>query len=304
MRRLGLEILRWTGLRIGELVDLPTNCVQEVAGQGAWLKVPLGKVRTERMVPLDDATAELFREVGRQREDCRAIPHPDTGVATAFLFVRHGKRVSREYFRDGLTLAVQHAGLQTPAGQPLRVTPHMLRHTFATSLMNAGLSLATLMKLLGHHTAEMSLRYGQMYDATVREAWEMAQSRVKQTYSERMGELPVLPAMSGGRAATDWMAQHRRKTRLAHGYCLRDIQQKACPYANICEHCPVFVPLPEARPVLEQELAETRLLLKDAQLRQWDDERQRHQVTIERLEFLLADLPLPVSPKRSGGRQH
>ncbi len=302
-RRLGLEILRWTGLRIGELVDLPTDCVQMVAGQGAWLKVPLGKLRTERMVPLDDATTELFREVVRQREDSRDIPHPDTGTATAFLFVRHGKRVSREYFRDGLTLAVHQAGLQTAAGQPLRVTPHMLRHTFATSLMNAGLSLPTLMKLLGHHTAEMSLRYGQVYDTTVREAWETAQSHVRQTYSERMWELPILPTLSSSSAGTDWMAHHRLKTRLAHGYCLRDIQQKACPYANICERCPGFVPLPKARPALEEELADTRLLLKDAQLRQWDDERQRHQVTIERLELLLADLPLPVSPKRSGGKK-
>lgn len=302
LRRLGLEILRWTGLRIGELVDLPVDCVQVVAGQGAWLKVPLGKLRTERLIPLDDATVALFQEVQQHREDGRTLPHPDTGIATAFLFVRHGKRVSREYFRDGLALAVEQANIQTAAGQPLRVTPHVLRHTFATCLMNAGLSLPTLMKLLGHRTAEMSLRYGQVYDTTVRAAWEQAQGHVRQAYSDRLWELPVLPHVAGGSAGTDWMAQHRLKTRLAHGYCLRDIQQHACPYANICERCSAFVPLPEARPILEQELVDTRLLLKDAELRQWENERQRHQVTIERLELLLADLPLPVSPKRSGGR--
>src|SRR5699024_10076363 len=49
-----LLLQRATGLRIGELVDLELDCVHEIPGQGAWLKVPLGKVATERMVPLDE----------------------------------------------------------------------------------------------------------------------------------------------------------------------------------------------------------------------------------------------------------
>ncbi|WJK35495.1 hypothetical protein [Solwaraspora sp. WMMA2065] len=46
-----LRLQRACGLRIGELLDLEIDCVHEVPGQGAWLKVPLGKLESERMVP-------------------------------------------------------------------------------------------------------------------------------------------------------------------------------------------------------------------------------------------------------------
>lgn len=55
---------RACGLRVGELLDLELDCVHEVAGQGAWLKVLLGKLDTERMVPLDEETLELLDRVG------------------------------------------------------------------------------------------------------------------------------------------------------------------------------------------------------------------------------------------------
>jgi integrase len=54
-----LLLARACGLRIGELLDLELDCVHEIPGNGAWLKVPLGKLDTERMVPLDDETRHL-----------------------------------------------------------------------------------------------------------------------------------------------------------------------------------------------------------------------------------------------------
>ena len=51
LRADALLLLRATGMRIGELIDLELDCVHEVPGAGAWLKVPLGKLDTERMVP-------------------------------------------------------------------------------------------------------------------------------------------------------------------------------------------------------------------------------------------------------------
>jgi integrase len=58
-----LLLARATGLRIGELVDLELDCVHEVPGQGAWLKVPLGKLKTERMVPLDDEVLAIVDRI-------------------------------------------------------------------------------------------------------------------------------------------------------------------------------------------------------------------------------------------------
>jgi integrase len=54
-----LQLQRSCGLRIGELLDLELDCVHELPGHGSWLKVPLGKLDTERMVPLDAEILEL-----------------------------------------------------------------------------------------------------------------------------------------------------------------------------------------------------------------------------------------------------
>ena len=66
------------------------------------------------------------------------------------------------------------------------MTSHQLRHTYATALVNAGVSLQALMALLGHVSAEMSLRYGRLFDATVRTEYERALDLAKQ----RLGTLP------------------------------------------------------------------------------------------------------------------
>ena len=58
-----LLLARATGVRIGELRDLELDCVHEVPKAGAWLKIPLGKLDSERMVPLDDDTVALIDRV-------------------------------------------------------------------------------------------------------------------------------------------------------------------------------------------------------------------------------------------------
>ena len=72
-----LRLQRSCGLRIGELLDLELDCVHEVPGQGAWLKVPLGKLDTERMVPLDDDTLGADRPASpRSAPRAAPCPHP------------------------------------------------------------------------------------------------------------------------------------------------------------------------------------------------------------------------------------
>jgi integrase len=142
---------RATGLRVGELVGLELDCVHEIPGAGAWLKVPLGKLDTERMVPLDDDTLALVDQIVATRSPGRPLPHPTSGRHAQFLLTHHGKRVSTQTLRDELARAAHAAGLG-------HATPHQLRHTYATALVNAGVSLQALMALLGHTSATMSLR--------------------------------------------------------------------------------------------------------------------------------------------------
>lgn len=271
-----LLLLRATGIRIGELLSLELDCVHEVSGLGAWLKVPLGKFDTERMVPLDDETVAIVDRLVAQRGPQRALRHPRHGRMVDFLMVHYGRRVSASALRAELHRAAIEAGLNG-------ATPHQLRHTYATALVNHGVTLQQLMALLGHQSAEMSLRYGRLFDATIRESYERALALAK----ARLG--PVLPKnVRPIKVDTDWRSAPLIKARLAGGYCLRTVAQGSCPYANICEFCPSFRSDAGFLAVLGAQRADAEALAKDAEERGWGEEVARHRHLIDRLDLLLA----------------
>jgi len=181
----------------------------------------------------------------------------------------------------------------TPDGAPLRVTPHQLRHTFGTALVNAGMGLPALMALLGHVTPDMTLRYAQVASPTVRAAYETAMGKIR---SRR--PLFVLPAGGavGVPSKIDWLHSEMLKTRVAHGFCSRELTAGACPYANICEQCDNFVADPDRIEVLTAQLDDIRTLVTDAEQRGWDTEAARHHRVEAALERQFTNLHGRPSP--------
>ncbi len=274
-----LLLLRATGMRIGELTDLELDCVHEVPGSGAWLKIPLGKLLTERMVPIDEETVKLVDRITEYRSPGRPLRHPRTGKLADFLLTRQGRRVSAYTLRDELHRAASGAGIDD-------VVPHQLRHTYATALVNAGCSLQALMALLGHVSAEMSLRYGRLFDATIRDEYTRALTLAKAQLGPVLpGERTQLPltAVAGG----NWREAPLIKARLAGGYCLRTAAQGSCAYANICEHCPNFRSEASFLPVLQLQKVDAEALAADARQRGWGEEAARHRRLAERLDTLI-----------------
>ena len=285
--RCGLLVLRHAGLRLGEVLDLELDAVVDYGPAGTWLRVPLGKLKTERSVPLDDVTVAALDGWAATRGQQRAIPHPQTGRPTDFLFTAQGRRLGPWRIRSGLDRAAADAGLLADPGTPARVTPHRLRHTYATSLANAGMSLQALMALLGHVTPEMTLRYARLASPTLRAAYDEAMTKARRR----------LPVVAAGRPAVPskvaWLQSEFLKTRVAHGYCSRHLAADACPYANICEQCDNFVPAPEHADVLAAQLTDIRVLQTDAQARGWDNEIHRHNRVTTKLEQHLIALGRP-----------
>ena len=140
-------LLRHTGMRIGEAADLSFECLYP-SGKDQWtIHVPLGKLKTERMVPVDSFVCALvqrlrfFRSFDPLPADRRLLARP------------HSKQTLIRTFR-----AYLHE-VSAAAGIPTRIVPHQLRHTYATEMLRAGVSLPALMKLLGHASPDMTMRY-------------------------------------------------------------------------------------------------------------------------------------------------
>ena len=140
-------LLRHTGMRIGECVDLSLDCLRST-GPNQWaIHVPLGKLKTERMVPVDAFVRDL---VHRLRFFRSLDPLPNNGKLLAW----PGSRVSLlARLRDYLHLVCHSVGL------PTNIVPHQLRHTYGTEMLRAGVGFAVVMKLLGHTSPDMTMHY-------------------------------------------------------------------------------------------------------------------------------------------------
>jgi len=282
--RIAITVLRHTGLRRGELLDLELDCVTDYGPSGIWLRVPIGKLHDERAVPLDATAIEALKEWMAQRAIQRAIPHQRDGRLCDFVFMERGRQLGPARIQRGLKDAVRVAGLIGTDGAPRKVVAHQLRHTWATELVNAGMSLQALMALLGHRTPEMTIRYARLSSPTLRSAYDQALGKVAPRIPVAPAGLPAVPDR------VSWLSAEMLKTRVAHGFCARELAAEACPYANVCETCANFVTTPEFAPALGAQLDDIRALRDDAERRGWESEVSRHERVIVSLERHLRRL--------------
>ena len=126
----------------------------------------------------------------------------------------------------------------------------------------------------------------------VRAAYEeaMGKARARLTLSIAPVGQPIIP----GRV--EWLRAEMLKTRVAHGYCSRQLAAEACPYANICEQCDNYVTAPEFIPQLQAQLAEVTALRDDAAARGWHTEVARHSRVIASLQAHLHRLKRNQEP--------
>jgi integrase len=174
-----LLLTRATGVRIGECIDLTVDSLEHIAAADWALHVPVGKLHTERYVPVDADTRATF---GRMLELRAALPQART---SSFLLPRPK---SHHAWHMTLHLALRRAALQ--AGCSRRPTLHQLRHTFATSMIRAGLPLPALMRLLGHRDIRMTLRYVDVSGEDLQRQFHLARQQGNCNYP-----LPSLPLL-------------------------------------------------------------------------------------------------------------
>ncbi|MGD0433075.1 MAG: tyrosine recombinase, partial [Acetobacteraceae bacterium] len=130
--RTALEILYATGLRVSELVSLPRMAL---AGDAALVMVR-GKGGKERMVPLSDAAKDAASEL---------VALSDKRVRWLF----PGRDPARPLTRQAFFLLLKQVAIEAGI-DPARVSPHVLRHSFASHMLARGADLRSLQMLLGH----------------------------------------------------------------------------------------------------------------------------------------------------------
>jgi integrase/recombinase XerD len=166
-----LELLYSSGLRISEALGLD---VEDLSLEGGFVRV-IGKGDRERLVPVGDPALEAVeRYLGERRSAARgagnARPLRGSGGDPLFRSTR-GRRLDRMAAWRVLRRTAVRAGL---AG---RVTPHTLRHSFATHLLEGGADLRVVQELLGHASITTTQLYTHVTGERIRQVYERAHPR-------------------------------------------------------------------------------------------------------------------------------
>ena len=155
-----LELFYASGLRLSELVGLDTRDLDAEAGSVRCI----GKGSKERIVPLHGQALEA---INTYLQTVRSIHQRDPDSGALFLN-RNGNRLTRQGFWVRLKQAARTAGI------PEDVTPHMLRHSFATHMLRGGASLRHVQEMLGHASIATTQIYTHLTSEHVREEYDKA----------------------------------------------------------------------------------------------------------------------------------
>ena len=150
------------GLRVSEVCALAWDALDLDA---ETVRINQGKGQVDRIVYLSPDVQRALAVWGA---------HHTPGV---YLFPSP-KRHRAHLFRSQINALMDQ--YLAAAGLTRHYSPHCLRHTFATHLLNAGVSLEVLKELMGHHSIALTLRYAQLYDTTKKHQYETAMAKIAQ----------------------------------------------------------------------------------------------------------------------------
>ncbi len=164
--RLMAEMLYQTGLRCSELIDLRDD---RVDSSRCELRV-IGKRNKERLIPFGKNLADM---IDRYRQEREADGGPGRAAAGEPFFVRpDGRPLYRKLVYNVVHSAMAQAGVHAT-----RMSPHVMRHSFATDMLSGGASLTTVQQLLGHASLATTQIYTHISIAELKKNYASAHPR-------------------------------------------------------------------------------------------------------------------------------
>jgi site-specific recombinase XerD len=308
-------LLAFTGLRVSSVVTLPRDALLVGSDNHPYLRYVNVKLRREAVIPIGPA---LVEQLHRQEESLSAIYGRD---GTSFLLPSPpegmrgpsrggGHHITPLTARRIVEAYVRKAEIRDSHGRLASwVHPHRFRHHLGTSMVNEGVPLSVIQRVLDHGSIEMTALYAHLDDATVKREMDSFHDRVNVR-----GERIALP-VDGPLGQAAWMKDRiaRAKQALPNGYCGLPLVQ-SCPHPNACLSCENFLTDSSFRHIHQQQLTQTQRLRERAQQNEnmrlvellEGDERSLRRILdgLDALDADNAEQPAPASTDELSSRRN
>jgi integrase len=240
-----VTILLECGLRIGELCVLPLDCLSCDDKHEWYLRLYQRKFSKEHIVPLVDEKVVGMIQAQQQEVQNR------WGNACPYLFpspVSHMKPFRQENFTKRLNKWAAKQGIRDRTGKLYHITAHQFRHTVGMRLLNDGVPIEVISRLLGHKSLMMTQVYARVRDSKMRADLERV-ARMRKTVDAQGRTVKGDPCANAPEA--QMIRKGVRGQTLPVGGCGRLIVLGECSHANKCLTCPMWLTSTDDLPALK-----------------------------------------------------
>jgi len=284
-------ILIRCGLRVGDATRLSYDCLLTDPHGAPYLRYVNHKMNREALVPVDEQlhaliTAQQARLTDGHTPPPALFPRPTKNPDQAI-------PVSTSTYRAALYRWLESLDVRDEHGHRVHLTPHQWRHTLGTRLINRDVPQEVVRRILDHDSPQMTAHYARLHDDTVRRHWEAARKVdiTGATITAESDSPLAQAAWTGHRLATATQA-------LPNGHCALPIQ-KACPHANACLTCPMFLTTATHLPAHREHRAQLIELITRAEAEGRTRVAAMNQQVLTNLETIITALDQPKDPDES-----
>ncbi|MUG93084.1 tyrosine-type recombinase/integrase [Scytonema sp. UIC 10036] len=168
----------------------------------------------------------------------------------------------------------------------IHVSPHLLRHTLATRMVNEGVPLTVIQKYLGHKSPDMTMTYAHIHDQTMRACIDKFHGKVVNI----SGETVVVNSSLDHNQDLQWMRRNILAQALPNGSCARPMIKGACPHANACLTCNDFRTTIEFLSQHKEQHKHCTEMIDKAKLNGWQRQVEMNEQILQSLEKIIDSL--------------
>jgi hypothetical protein len=302
-----IEVLRLTGIRIEELLELSHHSLVQYRLPSTGELVPLlqiapSKTDAERLLLVSPELADVLAAIigrvrgpsgaiplvaGYDRHECRYLP------PAPLLFQRrhgqHDQQLSEWTIRRMLTTTMAHAAITGPAGgRPLRYTPHDFRRLFITDAVINGLPPHIAQVIAGHRDINVTMGYKAVYPDEAIQAHHAFLTRRRALRPSDEYRVPT---------DAEWQEflGHFERRKVATGTCGRAFGTP-CPHEHACLRCPMHWPDPRQRSRITEIRDNLTARIAEAERQGWLGEIEGLKISLSGAEDKLAQINRRAAP--------
>ncbi len=290
-------VLQECGLRIGELLELPINCLKK-HNESWYIQFMRGKTSKETMLPISEELAAVIREqqnfinshLGSDKFNylfCSKYQEPPLQRQR---FRPKPKIMYDKTFIDYLQRLAEKFDICDNSGKRWNFQTHQFRHTVGTRMINAGVPQHIVQRYLGHESPQMTMVYAHIHDETLRkEIAKYHESRVVNFQGETS---EIEETILSSNDDLEWFKKNVQARALEHGYCARPKVLGDCniPGFDGCYNCPHWRTNKNFLPILKDTLSRTNNVLEKAQNWGWELQVNKNTPIKENLEKVIKTL--------------